>query len=194
METTTVKHLMVPLSEYATVTTGASLYDAILALEKAQDQYDRSKYQHRAVLVLDENGRFVGKLSQNAVVRALEHQDEATDRIRDIKRYGFSDRFIYSQRELIQPTGGILENIGESARSLKVEDVMQTPTEGEYVEETTSLDTACHQLVNGAHLSLLATDGKEIVGVLRMSDVFTAVCRAIRKDETDGGDAASPTE
>jgi CBS domain-containing protein len=190
MEKTTVKHLMVPLSEYATVPMGASLYEAILALEKAQDLYDRSKYQHRAVLVLDGEGRFVGKLSQNAVIRALEHKDEQTDRIQDSAQFGFSERFIYRQRELLQRSGGILENIGNNARSLKVEDVMQTPTEGEYVEENTSLDTACHQLVSGSHLSLLVTNGKEIVGVLRMSDVFTAICRAMHEDETHSGDAA----
>lgn len=194
METTTVKSLMVPLSEYATVSMGASLYEAILALEKTQEQYDRSKYEHRAVLVLDRDGRVVGKLSQNAVIRAMEHKDEQTDRIRDIKRYGFSDRFIYSQRELMQRSGGILENIGENARTFKVEDVMQRPTEGEYVEETTSLDTACHQLVGGSHLSLLVTDGTEIVGVLRMSDVFTAISRAMHEDDAPGGPAAGDTE
>ena len=35
-----VKELMVPLSEYATVPEGSTLFDAVLALEKAQAQRD----------------------------------------------------------------------------------------------------------------------------------------------------------
>ena len=48
-----VKDLMVPLSEYATVPEGSTLFEAVLALEKAQEEYDRTKYRHRAVLILD---------------------------------------------------------------------------------------------------------------------------------------------
>lgn len=39
-----VKELMVPLSEYATVPVGSTLFDAVLALEKAQEEFDRTKY------------------------------------------------------------------------------------------------------------------------------------------------------
>ena len=42
-----VKDLMVPISEYATVPVGATLFEAVLALEEAQLNFDRSKYQHR---------------------------------------------------------------------------------------------------------------------------------------------------
>jgi CBS domain containing-hemolysin-like protein len=50
-----VKDLMVPISEYATVPEEATLYEAVLALEKAQEQYQHSLYSHRAVLILDKN-------------------------------------------------------------------------------------------------------------------------------------------
>ena len=46
-----VQDLMVPLSEYATVTEKATLYDAVNALEKAQEDFDHTRYRHRAVLV-----------------------------------------------------------------------------------------------------------------------------------------------
>ena len=38
-----VKDLMVPLEEYATVHEDATLYEALTALEKAQEALDRSK-------------------------------------------------------------------------------------------------------------------------------------------------------
>jgi CBS domain-containing protein len=59
----TVKELMIPLSEYATVTVGATLYEAVLALEEAQLDFDLTRYRHRAILVLDERGDVVGKMS-----------------------------------------------------------------------------------------------------------------------------------
>jgi len=66
---------------------------------------------------------------------------------------------------------------------MKVEDYMQTPSEGEYVDEKTSIDTAMHQIVIGTHLSLIVTRGDEITGLLRMSDVFAAVFHAMKSGE-----------
>ena len=56
MKTNKIEDLMVPLSEYATVIVGATLFEAILALEKAQGDFDQTKYRHRAILVLDKAG------------------------------------------------------------------------------------------------------------------------------------------
>ena len=66
------KELVIPLSEYATVTVGANLYEAVWALEKAQADLDHTRYRHRAILVLDEKKNVVGKMSQLDVLRALE--------------------------------------------------------------------------------------------------------------------------
>lgn len=52
-----VKNLMVPLDEYTTVSETATLYEAILALEKTQEEQDITRYQypHRPILVFDES-------------------------------------------------------------------------------------------------------------------------------------------
>ena len=76
-----------------------------------------------------------------------------------------------------------LDNPGEILNLLrkKVKDIMYTPAEGEYVSEHAMLDTAIHQLVVGHHHSLLVTRGEEIVGVLRLTDVFREVCLRIKE-------------
>ena len=66
MKSYQVKDLMVKLSEYATVLEAATLLEAVKALRKAQDAFGQSRYQHRAILVIDKNNHFVGKLSQKA--------------------------------------------------------------------------------------------------------------------------------
>jgi CBS-domain-containing membrane protein len=58
---------------------------------------------------------------------------------------------------------------------------MYSPTEGEYGPMDATLDQALHQLVVGHHQSLLVTkDGKEIVGILRLTDVFQEISEMIK--------------
>ncbi len=52
---------------------------------------------------------------------------------------------------------------------------MYSPAEGEYVKEDTLLNEAIHQLIMGRHQSLLVTRGEDIVGILRLTDVFREI-------------------
>jgi CBS domain-containing protein len=171
-----VKDLMVPISEYATVVVGTSLIDAVKALEEAQETYTLSKYQHRAILVLDEDGRVVGKISQLRALKAIQPDVTASTDIEKLKEFNFTDNYIAQLRDLYRSHGKILSSHSLREASIKkVEEFMQTPSPGEYVSENSSLDTAIHRLVAGTHLSLLVTRNEKIVGVLRISDVFAAV-------------------
>jgi CBS domain-containing protein len=186
-----VKELMVPISEYATVPKGSTLFEAILALEKAQDAYNQKKYQHRAILILDKNGQVIGKLSQSGVLRALEPKDEDVEGIDELGKFGFSQELVQSLRKERRLQGVPLKDLYVRTARLKVEDFMQAPTEGEYVEQDASLDIAVHQLVLGNHLALLVAKAGEIVGILRLTDVFGAVLRDMKecmgtRDEDSG--------
>jgi len=181
VRTYTVKELMVPISEYATVREGSTLFEAILALEKAQDEFDHKKYHHRAILILDKNGRVIGKLSQLGVLRALEPKDEDVEGIDVLSQFGFSQKLVQGLRKERRLQGVPLKDLYVRTARLKVEDFMQAPTEGEYVEQDASLDIAVHQLVLGNHLSLLVTKAREIVGILRLTDVFGAVLRDMKE-------------
>jgi CBS domain-containing protein len=178
-----VKDLMVPISEYAVVSVGSTLSEAMIALEKAQEEYVHTQYSHRAVLVLDNNEQVVGKLSQLDFLRSLEPQDEHIERIKSIGKFGFSSKSIALQQEQYCRTTPPNKDIYAKAAKLRVEDFMQTPSEGEYVNEDTSLEAAVHQLIAGHHLSLLVTQDKKIVGVLRMSDVFAATFHVMKEVE-----------
>ena len=74
MKTIKVADLMVPLSEYATVPDDASLYDAVMALEKSQEKYTykHSEYRHRAILVFGPKSKVIGKISQSMCCGRLE--------------------------------------------------------------------------------------------------------------------------
>ena len=181
MKTRKVKDLMVPLAEYATVNEEASLHAAVLALEEAQKHFRQDRYKHRAILVLDKSKHVVGKLSQLDVLKGLEGGYKKMGDFKGISHTGFSTEFIKSMVDKYDLWQKPLEDICRRSPHIKVKDIMYTPTEGEYVHQEATLDQALHQLVVGHHQSLLVTrDGKEIVGILRLTDVFQEVCEMIK--------------
>jgi CBS domain-containing protein len=181
MKTIAVKDLMVPLSEYATVPETASLYEAVLALEQAQEEFDHTKYRHRGILVLNRDGHVVGKIGQLDVLRALEPNYSEIQSSSGFSRLGFTKKFMQSMLESYHLWASPLRDIAAKADTIPVSAFMYAPIEGEYVEETAGLDEAIHQLVMGHHQSLLVTRDKAIVGILRLTDVFAAVFHIIKE-------------
>jgi CBS domain-containing protein len=183
METITTKDLMVPLHEYATVSQEATIYEAVLALEKAQEEIDRTRYAylHRAVLVFDKNKKIVGKVSQLDILRALEPKYGEMGEPRSLSKAGFSPNFLKSMLEQYSLMTQPFEEVCMKAGKLKVKDFMYTPSEGEYVDENATLREAVHNIVMGRHQSLLVTRGKEIVGILRLTDIFKEVFQTMKK-------------
>jgi CBS domain-containing protein len=183
VKTYPVKDLMVPLSEYATVTEAATLYEAVMALEEAQENFEdkHARYRHRAILILDKKGDVVGKLSQLDVLRALEPKYQEMLQGEGLHRFGFAKEFEKSILEEFQLFASTLDDICRKAGEKNVKEFMYTPGEGEYVSEDATLDVAIHQLIIGHHQSLLVTRSKKIVGVLRLTDVFAAVFHKMKK-------------
>ncbi len=181
MQVLRVSELMVGLGEYATVSEEATLAEALIALERAQESFNRRRYRHRAVLVVDAQGAVIGKLSQIDVIRALEPRLGHRGGLQAVTRLGFDPEFIAATGEGYGLRRGALTDICATAAKLRVHDIMTTPTPGEYVTEDATLDEAIHQLIVGEHQSLLVMRDERVVGVLRLSDVFEAVCTAVTR-------------
>jgi CBS-domain-containing membrane protein len=181
-----VRDLMVPISEYATVPIGSTLFQAVLALEKAQELYEYSRYQHRAILVMNEKNRVVGKLSQLGVLRAILSGNKKMEGIEKIGQFGFSSEFISSIREQYRLKGRHLKEICLEPARMPVEKFMQTPSAGEHIEADASLEHAIYRLSKGPYLSLMVTQNEEIIGILRLSDVFAAIFHAMKENESGG--------
>jgi len=197
-----IKNLMIPLDEYAVVKDDATLYQAVLALEEAQKRFcqqshpDRSRtdeatdspggkpqsYQHRAVLVEDKDGNIVGKVSQLDLLRGLETGYNHIGDLSYVSHSGINPKFIRSLIQQYNLWQDPLDQICGKSTHITVKDIMYTPSEGEYVDEEDTLDQAIHQLVMGRHQSLLVTrEHTRIVGILRLVDVFSEVCRVIKQ-------------
>ena len=176
-----VKDLMIPISEYATVILGTSLADALTALEKAQDAHTSNKYQHRAILVLDDNGDVVGKIEQLRALQAIEPKYDFNEKIKEIRGYNFSEEYLAELRDRYRSEEPILEK--KALRVIakkKVEEFMQKPEAGSFISEASSLDKAVHKLAAGRLQSLLVSRKGKIIGVLRMADVFAVVFHELK--------------
>ena len=178
MKTVQVKDVMVAIEDYATVSEDATLEEAVLALEKAQEQYEKSQYLHRAILVYDRKNKIVGKISQLDILMALEPNYRIVD-LEKLSRFGYSLDYIQSFAKTAlwdKP----LRDICRKAATLIVKDFMHTPKQGEYIKEDASLDEAIHQLLMGKQNSLLVTRNQDIVGILRLTDVYAFVSENIK--------------
>jgi CBS domain-containing protein len=169
---------MVPLEEYAVVGPNASLLDAVLALERAQRTVTPGRQPHRAVLVVDRRGKVVGKLGHLGFLKALEPRYNAMGDLKTLSRVGLSTEFISSMMGHMSLWTDSFEDLCQRARSTRVEDVMRPVTES--ISENAPLPEALHQIIVCQSLSLLVTQGSDVVGILRLSDLFTAVTQAIR--------------
>lgn len=174
-----VKDLMVPLSAYATVNKDATLSEAVLALKQSQAQFDQSKYRHRAIMVLDEAGNIVGKLSMISILRSLEPKYDEMLSDKGPLHVGFTRAFQRKMLEQLRLWEDPLEQLCKKAAQIKVFAFMREPGEAESIEPDASLNQAIHQLVLGSHQSLLVTDGSKVIGVLRVTDVYEEVATAI---------------
>lgn len=176
MRTISIKELMVPLNEYATVSEGATLADAVQALDHAQETFCQNKYRHRAILVLDKKQQPMGKISQIDALRALEpkYKEIQGQDTRGAFRH-FSRMFLNSMIEYQRLFDGSLEDLRKKAANIHVRDFLHTLSADECVNENATLDEAIHLLIMGHQQSLLVKRDEKIVGILRLTDVYSAV-------------------
>jgi len=170
---------MIPISEYETISIESNLYEAALALDKAQKAYEQGTYPHRILLIADENGEIVGKISQLDVLRALEPKGQQISDSKTLTRFGVSSSYLKPMLSQCAFWDKPLIDICRSASRLKVKILVCAPAEGEYVPEDASLSEAIHQLALEHHQSLLVTRGKKIVGILRQTEMFKEVLQTL---------------
>lgn len=175
METTRVKDLMVPLSEYATVSEDATLYEAVAALKRSQEDFDKAKYRHRAILILNKNKDIVGKVNFQSILKAIEPKYD--DMLSDSgpMHMGFTRKYQKAMFESLKLWQDPLDQVCQKAAKIKVKTFMVTPKVSEMIEPDASLGEAIHQLVIGHHQSLLVTKDGKVVGVLRLTDAVQVV-------------------
>jgi CBS domain-containing protein len=191
MNESSLKDLMVPVEDYASVSLEASIIEGIFALKAAQQRRlreDPEKHRDRAVLVKDPKGEIVGKLSMWSIVGCLEPSygrgKGGTASSKAASRVGSARIKIDEIMASSHLWRNRLSTLADDATLLRVKDLLHEPRPKELIDENSSLETAVHKLVAGHLMSLLVTRDGRIVGILRLVDVFEYVCRMIGREDT----------
>ncbi len=169
MDEKCVKDLMVPLDRYGLVSQDATLFEAIQILQEAQKKRDRRRQPFRAVLIIDENKKVVGKLGELAFLKALEPKRNILGDVGKLSSAGVSEQIISTVMNHFQFFQDKLSNLCFRARDIKVRDVMHPITES--IDENAPLTEAISKIILWDTLSVLVTRTGEIVGLLRISDI-----------------------
>jgi hypothetical protein len=181
MDRKRVKDLMLPLSEYAVVDEGTSLRDALAALEQAQAQLRPGQPYHRAVLVRGADGRIVGKLGMHGFLEALEPKYAVLGDVERLSQAGLSEEFVNSIMDSYRFWQDNIDDVCRRAHAVGVGQVMK-PVEAS-IDEQKSLTEAIHLLVMWHTQSILVTRDEEVVGILRLSDLFREISRYVTSRE-----------
>ncbi len=180
MKDKTVKNVMTSLDEYGTISVTATLYEAAMTLWEVHQDIVARPPGHAVLLICNEQGDVVGKLSQLDVLRALEPKSKHLEDTRSLSRFGVSPGYLKPMFNQCGFWDQPLIDICREAGTLKVERLVHRPVEGEYVDENASLVEAIHQLATEHHQFLLVTRKGKVVGILRQEDMFREVVETLQ--------------
>lgn len=168
-----IKDIMIPIENYASVHQDSSMYDALIAIRKSQEKLSPGMQPIRAVLVVDDSNNIVGKMGHAAFLRALEPKYNKIIDFEKLTRAGVSAAFISSMTDNLRLWQDDFVTICRQASTIKVKNVMSPVSES--IDENASITEAIHQIIVLQLLSLLVKSGSNIVGIVRLSDLFHEV-------------------
>jgi len=180
MKDTKIKEIMIPLSDYATVSEQETLATAIKVLKQSQKD-TKYTYKHRSVLVYDKDKHVIGKVSLFDILKALEPKYRHFEHTQNaggigLSRFGIDAEYLKSFVDEFNLWDETLDELVKKASKQPVKGIMYSPSENEYVDIDTPVAEALHQFILGCHQSLLVRKEDKVVGILRVTDIFGLIC------------------
>ena len=155
MEEKHLMDIMIPLKDYAVVSQEATIREALKITKESSERLSPEKVRHLGILVKDEEGNIVGKLTQADILRGL------------VQDYKVSDKTFLGRCKAL--------------RDKEVHEFMTTVTLTVDVNE--ELVHALQILETSGHRGLLVTgEGKKPLGMLRLTDIYQLVKETIMED------------
>jgi Mg2+/Co2+ transporter CorC len=180
MEKMRVRDLMVPVEQFPKISDRSTFYEALTALEKAQEDYLAGRAEQRILLVQNESGKIVSKISPIDLVRGLETNYNRVNTEDTIRRFGLA--YIWeSLRKDYQLWEDPFKDLCRKAGEVHVRDFIKPPPDGQIVSPDDAMIKCFHYFVMDRHDSLFVAQKDEIVGLLRFSDVYRAISKSMKE-------------
>jgi CBS domain-containing protein len=170
MKNKTVKDLMIPIENYASVNHRASILEAMITLRKSQENVPKNLQPFRAVLVIDDNNKIIGKIGHLAFLKALEPKYRKLNDLERLAQANLSEDFINTMMENFNLWTGDFYDLCSRVNSVQVKDIMKQVDER--IDENATIVEAMHKIIMWQTLSILVNRGDEVVGIIRLSDIY----------------------
>ncbi|MDX9857786.1 MAG: CBS domain-containing protein [candidate division Zixibacteria bacterium] len=177
MDDKLVKDVMVPLDACAVVSEDASFAEIFRALDRAQKNLPPGRHPYQTVLVTDRRRRVVGKIGQLAMLRALEPKYTMLAGLDAVPGAGVNEQFLLSIMDHYEFFQDRLSDLCRAALNIPAKSIMHPVSEN--IDENMSLNEAIHKLITWEALSVPVNREGDIVGLLRLPDLFAELSRTV---------------
>lgn len=178
-----VRDLMRPISDFPSIEGKVTFIEAIDALERVQEDFQTGKAPEIILLIRDDDGTIIGRLSPMDIVHGLEPNYFSLDDDTDIPYRHLVMSTVERMRKLERLWQKPLAELCENARNITVDSFVTLPEANQMVDIDARIDIAFDLFVVLRHGSLFVTDdGRNIVGLLRFSDVYAWIKDIVRAD------------
>ena len=184
MDKKRVEELMISADDFLAIGVNDSFAAAVEGLEQALEDFKAGRRASRVLIVLDEAGHMVGKISPSDVLRSME---PCYDKLLDmdssvhVSKFGY---LIQSLREEIQHAALPWDRLCQTARTHTVRDMMRTPPHSQIIQMGESINEAVHRFVLGQHNTLFVTNGHKLVGMLDLATLYHAIVEKLKTECT----------
>ncbi|MDD5205328.1 MAG: hypothetical protein PHS17_07900 [Desulfobacterales bacterium] len=175
MEKMKVRLLMRSIDEFPRISNQATFMDAVVALEKSDQEFKSGKTPERILLVYNGRSKIVGKLSPMDVVQGLEPNYFNIEKLKSIPHYRLVQTSLEAMKKEFRLWHKPLAELCKKAYRIKIHDFVKMPTLDHVVKADDRMDAAFHLFVLGRHGSLFVQDEQEIVGLILFSDVYKKI-------------------
>ena len=180
MEKLYVRDLMVPADKFTKISSEASIYEGLAALESAQEKYLSGKSEQRILLVEDKGGKIMGKMSPIDLLSGLETKYQKINYEETLKHLGL--RYIWTaMEEEYQLWGDPFKDLCRKASKVKIKEFIKAPSEGQTVFPDDPIGKSLHLFIMNRHDSLFVFAADKIIGLLRFSDVYRKASQTMKE-------------
>ncbi|HDR16799.1 MAG TPA: CBS domain-containing protein [Desulfobacteraceae bacterium] len=186
MENMEIHDLMRPVEEFPRISSQLTFFQALEALEKAQDEFLSGKAAQRILLVYDKDDKIVGKLSPMDLVQGLEPNYDRIESLKDQSRYRLNEETLERMKEQFQLWHTPFSELCKKADGVKIENFIKMPSPDHMVNSEDKMAKAFHLFVVGRHDSLFVREEDRIVGLILFSDVYRQLAQAMKQCPMEG--------
>ncbi|MFH0730767.1 MAG: CBS domain-containing protein [Pseudomonadota bacterium] len=180
MEKMKVRELMVLTERFPKISDRAPYFEALAALESAQQKYLSGESEERILLVENEKGKVIGKLSPIDLFRGLETNYSGVNAEDVLTRFGF-DYIWKSMEKDYNLWENPFKDLCHKAKDIQIKDFIKAPSKGQSIGAEDTLVKCFHPFVMNRYDALFVLENDEIIGILTFSDVFRKTSRIMKE-------------